>query len=225
MKNSIKLIKIYILGEKLVNIILLSLNIGIIESYLKKAGTIIGFIPTAGEVYEDPYFVYDDRNRLIKLGYTIVDIDITQEDIEIVKNKINNVSALFVAGGNTFYLMQQLLIKGLKDTIYEFINSDHLFIGASAGGAICSPSLDPYTQLDDLNKAPLLNSNEGFSVVDFVVLPHYGKSKYIDRYHEIMKEYNAKYRMVPLRDDEALRVISKSEYAIYKSSPVLLTNQ
>jgi peptidase E len=44
------------------NLICISLNLGILKNKLKK-GSLIGFIPTAGEIYENPYFVTNSRNE------------------------------------------------------------------------------------------------------------------------------------------------------------------
>lgn len=201
------------------SILLISLNLGILKNILS-LGSVVGFVPTAGEVYEDPYFVREARQRLINLGYKVQDIDITNESSSVIKKLLEEVEALFVAGGNTFYLMQQLREKNLTEDIRQFMQSDKLYIGASAGCTICGPSLKPYSKLDDSSRAPQLLTLEGLCTINFVVLPHYGKVKYLDKHHEIMKEYSAKYRMVPLRDDEAILAHSNGNYEVFRSEEV-----
>lgn len=199
--------------------ILLSLNVGVLKSSLS-AGDVVGFVPTAGDVYDAPYFVRDDRRRLVRLGYEVQDIDVKKESPPSLETRLSGIGALFIAGGNIFYLMQQLRENHLTDVLVRYLRSDRLYIGASAGAGICGPSLQPYMTLDDPKAAPRLTTLDGLGVTDFVVLPHYGKMKYLDKYHEVMKEHCAKYRMVPLRDDEALVVLSRTDYEVRRSDVV-----
>ena len=77
----------------------------------------LGFIPTAGETYADPYFVEESLARLRGLGLELVEIDITNQDRDKLLNVLNSVDGIYVAGGNSFYLMQQLQKKQLVSVI------------------------------------------------------------------------------------------------------------
>ena len=202
------------------NLLLISLGLGALADFVPSGAT-IGFVPTAGETYTDPYFVRDDRARLQKLGHSVRDIDITNGSYDEVTGALAAVDALFVAGGNTFYLMQQIRQKGLFEDIRTFILSGRRYIGASAGAAICGPSLQPIQGIDDVNAAPHLTTLAGLGVFNFVLLPHYGKAKYLDKYHGIMKEYSDQFRIVPLRDDEALSVSAPDRFELVPSALVL----
>ena len=197
------------------NLILLPRNLELIKKILPNNSQ-IGFIPTAGDVYENPYFVVDDKKKLLDNGYKVIDIDITNEDYNEIKNKLHNIDALFVAGGNVYYLMQQIKEKNLEKLIIEYIKSNKLYIGSSAGSCICSPSLKPYQTLDDKTKAPNLKDLNGLNIVDFVVLPHYGKEKYQYIYDNILKEYDQDFNLVTLKDDETIIVTEKDKYEIIK---------
>src|SRR5207253_1743956 len=130
---------------------------------------------------------------------------------------MKNVDALFIAGGNTFYLMQQIRAKGLVEDLKSYILDGHRYIGASAGAVICGPTIAPIKTLDDPQAAPLLQDLAGLGIVEFVVLPHYGKPKYLDKYHDIVKEYSDQLHLIPLRDDEAILVTSQSQYEVVPS--------
>jgi dipeptidase E len=198
------------------NLLLISKGLGAINTFLRQVST-IGFIPTAGEPYEDPSFVEEDRTRLIELGFDVRNLDITNSDRADILARIAKVDALFIAGGNTFYLMQQIRAKGLVEDLKSYILDGHRFIGASAGAVICGPTVEPIRTLDDPQAAPLLQDLAGLGIVDFVVLPHYGKPKYLDRYHDIVREYSDRLTLIPLRDDQAILVTSKSQYEIVPS--------
>lgn len=193
------------------NLLLLSKKIDVISKYLKR-GRIIGFISTAGEVYENPTWVKEDKKQLLELGYNIKDIDITNNSTLETKELINSVDSLYVAGGNVFYLKQQLEIKGLKETILQFINSDKLYIGASAGSCLMSPTLEVYKSLDDLSKADKLENLNGLNIIDYVIIPHYEREKYRERHNKIIDEYNDRYSLLFLKDNEAIRFEERDKF-------------
>ena len=197
-------------------VLFLSLGLGAVRDFLA-SGTRLGFIPTAGEPYDDPYFVRDDRERLSRLGYIISDIDITEMEQDRIVQKFAEIDCLFVAGGNTFYLMQQLRLKGLIEVFHRYIDSGRRYIGASAGAVICGPTLKPITELDDATAAPKLTTMDGLGVVNFVVLPHYGKPKYLGRYNAIIERYANDITVVPLRDNEAISVVGPDQFDIIPS--------
>jgi dipeptidase E len=115
--------------------------------------------------------------------------------------------------------MQQIREKSVEEIIINYIKTGNLYIGASAGCAILSPTLDPYKELDEISEAPLLKTTEGLGAIDFVIMPHYGKEKYLEKYNRIIEEYRDKHKMVTLCDDEAL-IIKNSNYKKCESIPV-----
>lgn len=201
-------------------ILLLSLGLGRMGEFCPTTEK-LGFIGTAGETYDDPYFVKEDRERLEKLGYQIDDIDISKDSTKKVCSQLDHLDGIFVAGGNSFYLLQQIVQKELMEPLRNFVLNGHYYIGASAGAAICGPSLEPFVALDDPGKAPLLESYDALDLVDIVVLPHFGKPKYLDTYQKIIDDFDSEYVTVPLKDDEAVEIGSRSEYNKVHSALVM----
>lgn len=199
--------------------LLLSLGLGVLTAHIR-AGAKIGFVPTAGETYADPVFVNDDRVRLRLLGYDVEDVDISRGSRRLLAAQIAKCDALFVAGGNTFYLLQQIRAVGIEDDLKAEIRAGKLYVGASAGAVVVGPSLDPIRTLDDAGAAPGLASTDAMSIVDFVVLPHYGKEKYFPRYEAIQKEYGERYKLIPLTDQQAIRVGADGTHTMIKSDLV-----
>ena len=202
------------------HMLLLSLGLGAVPEYVK-LGSKIGFVPTAGETYADPTFVKDDRVRLGMLGYQLEDIDISRSDKNKLLSQIDKCDALFVAGGNTFHLLQQIRLANIEDALVARVRAGKFYIGASAGAAVVGPSVEPIKTLDDASAAPKLASTNGMALVDFVVLPHYGKEKYLPRYDAIQKEYSERFRLIPLRDDQAISVSGEGDYTIVNSALIL----
>ena len=193
-------------------LILLSKNKEIIKSYLKPNAK-IGFIATASELEENRDYMYKDREDLAQMNYRVIDIDISKERKQNILKKFKVVDSIFVAGGNSFYLLQQLIIKDVLQELKEFANNK-IYIGSSAGACIACPSIDYAQKLDDKAKAPLLNNYKAMNLVDFYILPHYNsKEKYTKLADEIEKEYK-NYKFIKLSDNQAIVVDDAHNYKI-----------
>lgn len=191
-------------------LILLSKNKEIIKSYLKPNAN-IGFIATASELEENRDYMYKDREDLAQMNYRVIDINISKERKQNILKKFKVVDSIFVAGGNSFYLLQQLIIKDVLQELKEFANNK-IYIGSSAGACITCPSIDYAQKLDDKAKAPLLNNYKALNLVDFYILPHYNsKEKYTKLADEIEKEY-MNYKFIKLSDNQAIVVDKVNTY-------------
>lgn len=170
----------------------------------------LAFIPTAGDLYEEKPWQEADRAKLIELGFGVEDFDLKNKTESEVRSCLKNIDIIFVAGGNTFYLLQKANESGFAKVIKELKNSDKIYIGSSAGSCIAGPDIEAIAQIDDPQDAPGLESTKAFGLVDFVVIPHYGKDKYLPIQEKIIKEFGEKYKLVPLRDEE-MRIWSKMD--------------
>lgn len=192
--------------------ILLSSNKQIIKQYIKENSK-IGFIPTASELEEDRWYMEKDKQDLENMNFQIVNIDITNERKNEIQQKFNIVDAIFVAGGNCFYLLQQLKEKDILKDLIEFANNK-IYVGSSAGSCITCPSIEYAQKLDDKTQAPLLKDCSAMNLIDAFILPHYkSKEKYTRLADEIIKEYN-NLNFLPLTNEQAIIVNNKEDYKI-----------
>lgn len=193
-------------------LILLSKNKEIIKSYLQPNSK-IGFIATASELEGNRDYMYQDREDLAKMNYKVIDMDISKQSKQDILKKFKVVDSIFVAGGNSFYLLQQLIIKDVLQELKEFANNK-IYIGSSAGACIVCPSIDYAQKLDDKSQAPLLNDYKAMNLVDFYILPHYkSKEKYTKLVDEIEEEYK-NYKFVKLSNNQAIVVDGAHNYKI-----------
>ena len=192
--------------------ILLSSNKEIIKQYLKSNSN-IGFIPTASELDNDRGYMEKDRKDLISMNYNIINIDISNESKANIIKMLNSVDAIFIAGGNCFYLLQQLKIKDVLQELIEFANRK-VYIGISAGACISCPSIDYAQTLDDKSQAPLLDNYKSMNLVDFYILPHYNnKEKYTKLADEIERKYKD-YKFIKLSNEQAIIVDDINNYKV-----------
>ena len=191
--------------------ILLSSNKMIINKYLKKNSK-IGFIANASELDSDRWYMEKDKKDLNNMGFNIIDIDITNESKEDIVNKFDMVDAIFIAGGNAFYLLQQLKLKDILKDLIKFANNK-IYIGSSAGACIASPSIDYLEKLDDRKEAPLLDNGNAMNLIDSYILPHYkSDEEYTKMIDEIEKNYS-NLNFIKLSNKQAI-IVNDNNYVI-----------
>lgn len=195
--------------------ILLSSNKEIIKEYIAQNSR-IGFIPTASELDNDRWYTEKDREDLIKMKFNVIDIEISKENKHEITEKLNSVDAIFVAGGNCFYLLQQLKMKDVLQELIEFANNK-IYIGSSAGSCIACPSIDYAEKLDDRSQAPLLSDCNAMNLVDFYILPHYkSEEKYTKLVDEIERNFNC-YKFIKLSNEQAIIVDNLNKYRVIET--------
>ncbi|MBU1199637.1 MAG: Type 1 glutamine amidotransferase-like domain-containing protein [Nanoarchaeota archaeon] len=166
----------------------------------------VAFIPTAADPYENKSFVEEDRSKLLELGFKVVDVDIKEKTEEQLLDELAGIDIIFVAGGNTFYLLEKSIESGFGKIVKNLVEQGVMYIGSSAGSVLVGPTLEPIQTLDDPKKAPNLKSFTGLNIVDFVVLPHFGIEKYKEKQEEILEEYKDKVKIITLTDKQAILI-------------------
>lgn len=174
----------------------------------------VGFIPTAADPYEDKWFVDKDRTILKDQGFKLIEIDIKDKDR---LKELRNVDVIYVSGGNAFYLLEKAIENNVVNLIKELVENGKLYAGASAGAVFAGPSIEPVAPLDDPQKAPNLKTYISLGLVNFIVLPHYGKEKYFDTYKKIVEKFSGgKYQLITLTDEQAV-IVEDESYRIVES--------
>lgn len=171
----------------------------------KLGDTTVAFVPTAADMYEDKWFVENDKNKLKEQGFKIKEIDLKSKDFEKLKEDISDCRVIFVAGGNTFYLLQEARKSGFDKVLENLKDSEVVYVGSSAGSVLLAPDIEVIDAFDDPAEAIELNDYTGLNFVDFLVLPHYGKEKHEDKFKQVIQratQMGIKTRT--LKDDEFL---------------------
>jgi len=166
----------------------------------------VAFIPTAADPYEDKWFVDEDRDKLKEKGFNVKDVDIKGKTEQELLEELKDVDIIFVAGGNTFYLLEKSRESGFDKIVKELIQKGVIYVGSSAGATLAGPDIEPIKTLDDPSKAPSLKSFNGLNLVDFIILPHF-EEKNRKEYGEIIRENSEKgYKLIILTDNQAVVV-------------------
>lgn len=167
----------------------------------------LAFINTASEVEEgDHWWVTADRNKLVKLGFNVDEFSITDMDQGSIEEKLKDKNGIFVCGGNTFYLLDQIIKTGFDKVLKGKIDEGYIYIGSSAGSMIVGKRVDLVSTIDDRSKAPGLKSG-GLELVDFALLPHWGNSDFKEEYRlGFDSMYCEDVKIIPLSNNQYLFV-------------------
>jgi dipeptidase E len=175
------------------------------------------FIKTAAEDLGEinPEWLEEDRQGLEKFGFEVTDYTISNKTEEQLRKDLAQYDVIFVSGGNTYYLLQESQKTNFIPIIQDLVKEGKVYIGSSAGSVITGPDIASTLDLDDVGNAPDLKDMNGFNLVDFVVLPHWGSSLWKNVYMKM--DYSALYEMniklIFLRDTQYVEV-SGDEYKI-----------
>ena len=163
------------------------------------------FLPTAGDSYNNRDFVEADRIALEKYGLDVVEMDVKNRSEEEIREAIDGVDIVLVAGGNTFYLMEKLKKSGADKVIKEFIEKGGMYIGSSAGSIICCPTIEGAEEFDDPSLAPKLDNFDGMGIFKDVIIRHTQKKKYFERIKKAPEKLKSKgHKVHQLTDDDVL---------------------
>lgn len=167
----------------------------------------LAFIITAAEVYTgDLWWIEKDRNKLTQLGFNITEFSITGLIKSEIEEKLKNIDIVFVAGGNHLYLLDQVIKTGFDQILLEKSKKDLIYIGSSAGSVIMGKRVDVIATKEELSYFLKLKS-DGIGLVDFTIVPHWGRPKYQQFYLELFEKfYKTNTKLVLLRDNQYLLV-------------------
>ncbi len=169
-------------------------------------GKRITFIPTASLVEEVRFYVDDDRKAFEELGIIVEELEITTASPDKILEILNRNDYIFVSGGNTFYLLQELRRKRADILITEQIRAGKLYIGTSAGSIILCPDIEFVKEMDYNHTAPELQSFTGLNIVDFYILPHYLDFPFEEITQNIVKKYGKKLDLRPISNKQVITI-------------------
>ena len=190
---------------------------GIVKKFLneKTESKKILFIPTATNVDEYKKYIHLTQKVFEDFGYEVENFDISVFSEETVKEKISETKIVFISGGNTFYLLQELKKKNLISYLRGKIENGLLYIGESAGSVITAPNIGYADIVDDKALATELNDYTGLNLVDFYVVPHFEEEPFVESSRKVVELYKDKLDLKVINNKEVV-LVENDDFRIRK---------
>lgn len=169
-------------------------------------GKTAAFIPAASLCEKVVFYVNAGKKALEKLGLIVHELDILTADINKIKETLSSCHFIYVTGGNSFFLLQELKRKCVDKIIIDEVNNGKLYIGESAGAIITSANIEYVKSMDSIKKAPDLENFDGLNLVDFYPVPHYTDFPFKKIAQQIVKDYSAVLKLQPISNNEVILV-------------------
>lgn len=165
------------------------------------------FVPTASEMSNDKTYLQRKSAYFAECEKELMGLGIKKGnwfwlDIDNIPaaGDLNQYDAIYVCGGNTFYLADKFKKTGFDKKIIEFINTGKVYVGASAGSIIMGPQI---TSSADKNIVGLKDTS-GLNLFNQCIVPH-AQAKDKNMIDEFEKKNNCK--VLRLNDGQALEVV------------------
>ncbi len=212
-------LQIYILkGLKMANIFLCSYFAEVaskINEVVNFQGKDIVFIDTAAKFEEVNFYVGEAVEILENFGAKLrrLDVSCAKNSAALVSSQdepscedeilsaISQCDIIYVSGGNTFYLLNELRKSCAAQAIKNAVKAGKIYIGESAGAIVAAPDTR-YATLMDENSAKTSDFT-GLNLVDFYIVPHFGCEPFVEAARETMKKFG---------DSYDLRLINNAEF-------------
>ena len=192
-------------------------SIELVKNFLDKntESKKILFIPTATNVDEYKKYIHLTQKVFEDFGYEVENFDVSIFSEEIVKEKLSEAKIVFISGGNTFYLLQELKRKNLITYLKERIENGLLYIGESAGSVIAASDIEYASIVDDKTLATELDDYTGLNLVDFYIVPHFEEEPFVESSRNTVELYKDKLNLKLINNKEAI-LVENNNFTIIK---------
>lgn len=170
----------------------------------KCAGKTVTFIPTASLVEDVTFYVDAGKKALEERGLIVDELEISTATKEKIDSTLKNNDYIYVTGGNTFFLLQELQRTGADTVISEQVNSGKMYIGESAGSIVLSRNIEYVKEMDDFTAAPNIGTFSSLGMIDFYPVPHHTNFPFKESVEKIISSYRDEIDLCPISNTQAI---------------------
>ncbi len=164
----------------------------------------MAYISTASKGVDDKSYLEEHKARMKELNFDFKEIDIEGKNEQELREVLAGKEAIYVEGGNTFYLLKAVKESGFGKVIKDLISRGIIYIGSSAGSYIVCPTIEmaAWKHQDRFDRYGLKDLT-ALNLVPFLITAHYEPE-----YKEVIKRGidNTKYPVKILTDQQAILV-------------------
>lgn len=163
----------------------------------------LAYVTTASKGVDDLNYLKWHKEEMDKLGIDYEEIDIEGKNEDGLREILKDKNAVYVEGGNTFYLLKAVRESGFDKVVSELIEKGVAYIGSSAGSYIACPTIEMSTWKPKQKDTFGVTDLRALNFVSFLLMAHY-----VPEMKNYLKEKisNAKYPTRILRDGQAILV-------------------
>lgn len=102
----------------------------------------VAFIPTAADPEKDKTFIQWSIDQIKEIGMRFFTVDLKVENKDTLYKKLNEADVIWINGGNTFYLLDQVRKSGFNQIIEKLLDEGKIYVGVSAGSYLACPNIE-----------------------------------------------------------------------------------
>ena len=177
-------------------------------------GKHVAFIDTAAKFEEVNFYVDEAVEILENFGAKLrhLDVSCAKNSAALVSEQdepfcddeilaaISQCDIIYVSGGNTFYLLNELRKSRIWQAIKNAVKAGKIYIGESAGAIVAAPDTRYATLMDE--NSTNTSDFTGLNLVDFYVVLHFDCEPFTQATHEIMEKFGNLYDLRPINNAE-----------------------
>lgn len=150
---------------------------------------------------------YDDCYAWFEKEINYIGIDkfkMARSSLELSKLNYHDYSSLFIGGGNTYQLLNEIKSNGNYEKIKEYLDNNGIIFGGSAGAIIFGEDIDSCVN-DDKNSIDLKDT-KGFNYLkDYSILCHLNK-KHLKRNVEYLLNFTKNKKLIYLPEQDVIYI-------------------
>lgn len=188
----------------------------ILESFANEnlVGKTVTFIPTAALPDKLDFHIKYSKELLTEMGLIVDELEISRAIYLDIAHKLENNDYIYVTGGNSFFLLQEINRTGAGKLIRNQINAGKLFIGESAGAVLLAPNIEYSKDVDNPLVAPQLQTYEALDIIDFYPVPHYQDEHMKESVEKVISRYGTELPLVPFTNSQAILVMGENKQIV-----------
>ncbi len=157
---------------------------------------------TSARTDEEQFYIDASKKELEDLG--VKDIITYRIDRQIQKEEMDTFDAVYVCGGNTYLIFDEMKKNHFDKMLINFVNKGGLYVGVSAGSIIPGPDIEiaGYGTGGDANDVNMEDTS-GLNLISTAINPHFNQES-IDEIEKFSKSVS--YQVVSLTDQQAIFV-------------------
>ncbi len=122
---------------------------------------------------QDKGYVFKDKIAFEEAGFRVTIVDLEATENENLEMAFKDVDAIYVKGGNSFYLLNAIRKSGFDKLVHKLLDNGVIYIGESAGAYVACPTIEMAHWKHQDRDIVGMNDLTGLHLVPFLVSAHY----------------------------------------------------